>query len=84
MYQRALAQLLNYLGYVISYIKVYVHYIWATKNRMPLLTKDIRYKVFQHIRDNAKRKNIFLDHINGYIDHVHCLISMNAKLVLKK
>ncbi len=67
-----------------SYIRVYVHYIWSTKNRMPLLTKEIRDKVFQHIRENAKKKNIFLDHINGYVDHVHCLISMNAELSIQE
>ncbi len=67
-----------------SYIRVYVHYIWSTKNRMPLLTKEIRDKVFQHIRENAKKKNIFLDHINGYEDHVHCLISMNAELSIQE
>lgn len=34
--------------------------------------------MFQHIRENAEAKGIYLDHINGYVDHVHCLISMNA------
>jgi len=28
---------------------------------------------------NARAKGIHLDHINGYVYHVHCLISMNAK-----
>ena len=60
-----------------SFIKVYVHYIWSTKNREPLLSADIRLKVFNHIRENARNKNIFIDFINGYSDHVHCLISLN-------
>lgn len=42
-----------------------------------MLTKDIRQQVFSHIRGNAKTKNIHLDFVNGYIDHVHCLISLN-------
>jgi REP element-mobilizing transposase RayT len=67
-----------------SYIKIYVHFIWSTKNRHPFLTDDIRQKVFKHIRENAKSKNIFIDFINGYTDHVHCLISLNDDLSIGK
>lgn len=31
-----------------------------------------------------KIKNIFIDVINGYIDHVHCLISLNDDLSIGK
>jgi len=67
-----------------SFIKVYVHYVWSTKNREPLLSADIRFALFNHIRENARKKNIFIDFINGYIDHVHCLISLNDDLSIGK
>jgi REP element-mobilizing transposase RayT len=67
-----------------SYIKVYVHYVWTTKNHLPLLDKEVRQKVFQHIKENAKDKNIYIDRINGYFDHVHCLVSLNADLSIGK
>jgi len=67
-----------------SFIKVYVHYVWSTKNRQALLTSNIRKKVFDHIRENAKTKNIYIDFINGYTDHVHCLISLNDDLSIGK
>jgi REP element-mobilizing transposase RayT len=67
-----------------SFINVYVHYVWSTKNRKPLLTDNIRYDVFKHIRENAKQKNIYVDFINGYVDHVHCLISLNDELSIGK
>ena len=35
------------------YVKIWVHLVWTTKNREPLLTADIRQKVFEHIRQNA-------------------------------
>ena len=41
-----------------SYIKVYVHYLWSTKNRLPFLNDSIRNQLFAHIRENAKEKNI--------------------------
>jgi REP element-mobilizing transposase RayT len=61
------------------FLKIWIHLVWATKNRAPLLTKDIRQQVFSHIRENAKTKNIHLDFVNGHIDHVHCLISLQRE-----
>lgn len=61
------------------YLKIYIHCVWSTKNRIPFLdTKDIRYRVWQHIKDNAKEKNIYIDCISGYSDHCHCLISLSS------
>jgi len=60
-----------------GHIKVYVHFVWTTKDREPILHKKIRDSVFSHIRDNARAKGIFIDFIGGYLDHVHCLISLN-------
>ena len=65
-------------------IKVWLHFVWATKNHEPLLNDAIRPKVFQHIRENARAKGIFIDHINGYVDHVHCLISLGTDQTLDK
>ena len=59
-----------------SYVKIWVHLVFATKNREAFLSKDIRYHVHQHIMSNCKEKNIFLQAINGYTDHLHCLISL--------
>ncbi len=63
-----------------SFINVYVHYVWATHNRNPYLTNEIRQDVFNHLRENAKSKNIYIDFINGYTDHVHCLVSLGDSL----
>lgn len=61
------------------YIKIWIHAVWSTYNREPFLNDDVRPKVFDHIKENAKSKGIYLDEINGHIDHVHCIISMNAE-----
>lgn len=52
--------------------------VWTTYCRHPYLTENIRLKVFRHIKENAVKKNIHLDHVNGHQEHVHCLISLNA------
>ncbi len=66
------------------WVKVWLHFVWSTKNREPFLTNEIRQKVFQHIRENAKEKGIHIDFINGYTDHVHCLISLGTDQTLGK
>ncbi len=66
------------------FIKVWVHLVWATKKREPFLTKDIRQQVFKHIRENGVEKGIHVDFVNGHVDHVHCLISLDAEQTLSK
>lgn len=61
------------------YLKVYIHFVWATKNRTPyLVTPALRLKVWWHILKYAGTKGIFVDFINGYSDHCHCLISLKS------
>ena len=60
------------------FVKVWIHYVWATKKREPMLHDEIRHSVFDHIRENARSKDIYLDHIGGYREHVHCLVSLGT------
>ncbi len=66
------------------FVRIWIHLVWATKNRQPFLTSDIRQKVFAHIRENALKKNIYVDFVNGYNDHMHCLISLNQEQTIAK
>ena len=66
------------------WIKVWLHFVWSTKDRFPYLNDDIRHQVFEHIRQNAREKGIFIDFINGYVDHVHCLVSLGSDQTLEK
>lgn len=59
------------------YTKLYIHLVWATKNRLPMLDKKNRSELFDHIKENAKSKNIFIDTIGGHNEHVHILISLD-------
>jgi REP element-mobilizing transposase RayT len=61
-----------------------VHAVWGTKNREPILSKDTRDLLFSHIQDNARTKDIFIDTIGGYQDHVHCLISLGSDQNISK
>jgi putative transposase len=59
-----------------SHVRIWVHIVFSTKNREPLLKDSFRYDVFKHIAENCLAKNIFLQAINGHTDHIHCLISL--------
>lgn len=60
------------------HINVWIDFVWTTKDRTPLLNDKIRYSVFEHIRENAKEKNIFIGALNGWVERVHCLISLGS------
>lgn len=66
------------------YIRIWIHVVWSTKNRMPLLTDSLRKIVFEHIKENAKKKDIFLQAVNGHVDHLHCLISLGGEQSISK
>lgn len=36
------------------------------------------------MRDNAKAKGIFIDFVNGYSDHCHCLVSLAVDQNIQK
>ena len=67
-----------------SYIRIWVHAVWATKRREKILTDEFRPILYQHILDNAKKKDIYIDQINGYKEHVHCLISLKSSQTIDK
>src|SRR4051812_26082436 len=62
-----------------SFVKIMIHCVWCTKNRAPILVNEKRSVIIDYILQSAAQKNIFIDCINGYTDHLHALISLGAK-----
>lgn len=67
-----------------AFIKIIIHAVWSTKYRQPVMTNDIRGKIIHHIRENARMKDICIDRMNGYTDHLHCLMWLNADMSIAK
>lgn len=68
-----------------SWVRIWVHLVFSTKNRKPFLNNpELRKKVFEHIKENGKSKDIWLDAVNGYDDHAHCLISLGKDQNISK
>ena len=67
-----------------AYVNVLIHAVWGTKNHYPFLTKEIIQKVISHIKDNASKKQILIDRLNGHTEHLHCLFWLNADMSIAK
>jgi putative transposase len=67
-----------------SYIKIWIHAVWGTKNREPVLKPLILQQVCSHIRSNAKEKEIYIDRINGYDEHIHILMLLKPVYSISK
>ena len=67
-----------------SFVQIWVHAVWGTKNREPVLSKSIHDQVCQHIRENSLTKGFVIDSINGHLDHLHCLMLLNSEMSISK
>ncbi len=68
-----------------AYLKVWIHLVWSTKNREPFINSiGLRQKLFHHIAENARKKSIYLDCVNGTCDHVHILVSLGPDQTIAK
>jgi len=62
-----------------SYTTILLHCVWSTKNREPLLLDSHnRFQLYTHIYHYSRSKNIHIDHVGGYIDHIHILLFLKC------
>ncbi|HNS16692.1 MAG TPA: IS200/IS605 family transposase [Bacteroidales bacterium] len=63
-----------------TYTQLYVHLVFAARNRDAALTVDIRGRIFEYISGIIST----MDHkpiiVNGMADHVHILIGLNPSI----
>jgi putative transposase len=65
-----------------AYVKNWLHCVWGTKNREPFIKGEMKYDLINHIRENTKKKDIYIDFINGHVQHIHCLILLSPDQTL--
>jgi putative transposase len=66
------------------YTKVLIHFIWSTKNRERLITKELKPLLLNHIKENSLKKGIHIDCLNCVEDHIHLLISLGTEQTISK
>jgi putative transposase len=65
-------------------LKIYIHLIWTTKYRTPVLIDCKRRLILNKIRSIAKQKGYHIIIINGSADHVHCLLRLGHSHMISR
>lgn len=61
-----------------THSSVWLHIIWSTKHRKPVLFRSFRFDLFNYLKKYAEENDIYLDIINGVEDHLHLLIRLKT------
>jgi putative transposase len=61
-----------------SKLEYYLHLVWATYQREPLLVDDTEALIYNCIRAEAKRLNCIILALGGLADHVHLVVEPPA------
>ena len=64
--------------------KIYVHLVFSTKHRNPLITDSIKDELFNYLGGICKNLECNPIQVGGYKDHVHILCLLSKKITLMK
>lgn len=63
-----------------SLSKNYVHIVFSTKHRMPLIQAGIKKRLYEYIEGMSRKFESPTERINGTEDHVHILVNLSRKM----
>jgi putative transposase len=67
-----------------SYTSLFIHAIFSTHNREPVLTSTLRNRLWTYMGGIARENKIKAVSIGGTVDHAHMLISIPAIIPVAK
>ena len=67
-----------------SKVKIWVHLVWSTHKRAPILIKDLKSKLESHLINHAKENGVIINEINIQRDHLHVLFGLPADSSIAK
>ena len=62
-----------------SKAELYLHLVWATWQRLPLVTPEIEREVYRCIQEQAQHLHCVVLAIGGMPDHVHLLVGCDPQ-----
>ena len=62
------------------YVKIYYHFIWATKERIPLIEPSFEPDLYRAVASKVQKMDGFVHAIGGTEDHIHLAASIPPKL----
>ena len=66
------------------YWKLYYHFIWGTKNRLPLIDSAFEAELYRAIAAKVQALDGFVHAIGGIEEHVHLAVSVPPKVAPAK
>jgi REP element-mobilizing transposase RayT len=67
-----------------SLTKIYLHLVWATYRRLPLVSAEIEPLVHRFVAGEARRQRCVVLAIGGMPDHIHLAVRMPATLAVAR
>jgi REP element-mobilizing transposase RayT len=67
-----------------SFAAVYLHYVFSTKNREPLIRPTWAKRLYKYLAGTARENGCALLDANGTADHVHLLVSLGREITIAK
>jgi len=64
------------------YTQLYVHLVWATWDRLPLITNEIEDRVYAAIAEKCRQLKCIPLAIGGVADHVHVLVRLHPTIAV--
>lgn len=64
------------------YWQLFYHMVWATKNRLPLLTPDVEVVIYDLLRGKAIGLGATVFALGGVLDHVHMVVAIPPKIAV--
>ncbi len=67
-----------------SLVKNYIHLIFSTKYRQPLITSAIENELFRYLGGLCNQLECTSIIVGGYVDHIHILCMLSKKMALMR
>lgn len=65
-----------------AYWRLHYHLVWATYQRLPLITEPVEHQIYGTLLGKAKELGIIIHAIGSVQDHVHLAVSIPPKLAV--
>ena len=60
--------------------RLFYHFVWATKNREPLLTPELRTPVFRYLAGKGRELGATVLAVSGVEDHMHVVAAVPPRV----
>jgi putative transposase len=65
-----------------AFWKLYYHIVWGTKNGRPFIIPVVEQHLYPNLVQRAAEMGAFVFAINGWLNHVHLVVSIPPKLAI--